>query len=526
GAGDAGAGAASSSSPNRFPRRPAHPGDAGLDRRAVVAAYGAGVPRSGRGGTRRDAPLERGQRVDARRARHRGRSPGPRGRARGAAEYERGRRQRPGVARRRVGSALVAGVGDKRHRRRCGNVGPVAHGPSRAPGVRRAGREPVARLSRQGRAADGGRCRFLRGLVHAIRPRSAGRSARRSPRGMALRCGAARATRSGLEARATRRRRRWLAGRAGAAAPGVREHGLRATTGDAPEHPLGSPAARVGGRTGGEEPAGPTARLRVRGAARGARRERPVGRARPRGLRPSSAHHARAVRAHGDVPSRHRYADVSEMTSPTIKRVLVANRGEIALRIIRACHEEGLEAVAVYSEADRLSPHVRAADLAVPIGPPAAVESYLDVGRLIAAAQSTACQAVHPGYGFLSERAPFAEAVAAASLEFVGPPAAAIRAMGDKTEARRRMQQAGVPIVPGTTRPLADHVQARPEAARLGYPVLLKASAGGGGKGMRLVREEAELEAGFEAAASEALKAFGAGEVYLEKYLERPRHIE
>ena len=214
------------------------------------------------------------------------------------------------------------------------------------------------------------------------------------------------------------------------------------------------------------------------------------------------------------------------MMSPTIKRVLVANRGEIALRIIRACHEEGLEAVAVYSEADRLSPHVRAADLAVPIGPPAAAESYLDVGRLIAAAQSTACQAVHPGYGFLSERAPFAEAVAAASLEFVGPPAAAIRAMGDKTEARRRMQQAGVPIVPGTTRPLADHVQARPEAARLGYPVLLKASAGGGGKGMRLVREEAELEAGFEAAASEALKAFGAGEVYLEKYLERPRHIE
>jgi len=210
----------------------------------------------------------------------------------------------------------------------------------------------------------------------------------------------------------------------------------------------------------------------------------------------------------------------------TIKRVLVANRGEIALRIIRACHEEGLEAVAVYSEADRLSPHVRAADLAVPLGPPAAAQSYLDIGKLIAAAQSAACQAVHPGYGFLSERAPFAEAVAAASFEFIGPPAAAIRAMGDKTEARRRMQQAGVPIVPGTTRPLADHVQARPEAARLGYPVLLKAAAGGGGKGMRLIREEAELEAGFEAAASEAVKAFGAGEVYLEKYLDRPRHVE
>src|SRR5881296_1012936 len=210
----------------------------------------------------------------------------------------------------------------------------------------------------------------------------------------------------------------------------------------------------------------------------------------------------------------------------TIKRVLVANRGEIALRIIRACHEEGLEAVAVYSDADRLSPHVRAADLAVPLGPPPAAQSYLDIAKLIAAAQSAACQAVHPGYGFLSERAPFAEAVAAASLEFIGPSAAAIRTMGDKTEARRRMQQAGVPIVPDTTRPLADHAQARPEAARLGYPVLLKAAAGGGGKGMRLVREEAELEAGFEAASSEARKAFGADEIYLEKYLERPRHIE
>src|SRR5437899_11476747 len=151
-----------------------------------------------------------------------------------------------------------------------------------------------------------------------------------------------------------------------------------------------------------------------------------------------------------------------------LRRILVANRGEIALRIIRACHEEGLEAVAVYSDADRLSPHVRAADLAVPLGPPPAAQSYLDIAKLIAAAQTAACQAVHPGYGFLSERAPFAEAVAAASLEFIGPSAAAIRTMGDKTEARRRMQQAGVPIVPGTTRPLADHAQARPQAARVG----------------------------------------------------------
>src|SRR5437773_1495230 len=207
-------------------------------------------------------------------------------------------------------------------------------------------------------------------------------------------------------------------------------------------------------------------------------------------------------------------------------RVLVANRGEIALRIIRACHEEGLESVAVYSDADRLSPHVRAAHRAVPIGAPPAAESYLDVAKLLEAARATDCQAVHPGYGFRSERAPFAEAVTLAGLTFIGPPATAIRAMGDKTEARRRMQAAGVPIVPGTTRPVADHVQAKSEAGRLGLPVLLKAIAGGGGKGMRLIREEGELESAFETAQSEALKAFGAGELYVEKYLERPRHIE
>src|SRR5947199_375591 len=242
-----------------------------------------------------------------------------------------------------------------------------------------------------------------------------------------------------------------------------------------------------------------------------------MGRARARGLHPGRARHSHAVRCDGDVQGGRRRADVPEIMSPTIKRVLVANRGEIALRIIRACHEEGLEAVAVYSEVDCLSPHVRAADLAVSLGLPTAAESYLDIGKLVAAAQSSGCQAVHPGYGFLSERAPFAEAVAAASLEFIGPPAAAIRAMGDKTEARRRMQQAGVPIVPGSTRPLADHVQARAEAARLGFPVLVKAAAGGGGKGMRLVREEGELESAFEAATSEALKALGAGGASLEK---------
>src|SRR5437870_14524 len=209
-----------------------------------------------------------------------------------------------------------------------------------------------------------------------------------------------------------------------------------------------------------------------------------------------------------------------------IKRVLVANRGEIALRIIRACHEEALEAVAVYSEPDRLAPHVRAADVAVPIGPAPAPQSYLSSPKLIEAARATGCQAVHPGYGFLSERAEFAQAVGDAGLIFVGPPPEAIRALGDKTEVRRRMQAAGVPIVPGTMRPVADHVQARAEAVRLRLPVLLKAAAGGGGKGMRLVREEGELASALEAAQSEALKAFGAGEVYVEKYLEHQRHVE
>src|SRR6266536_1141741 len=189
------------------------------------------------------------------------------------------------------------------------------------------------------------------------------------------------------------------------------------------------------------------------------------------------------------------------MPDVRLSRVLVANRGEIALRIIRACQEEGLEAVAVYSDADRLSPHVRAANTAVAIGAPPAAQSYLDIGKLIAAATATGCQAIHPGYGFLSEREAFAKAVQDAGLVFVGPPPAAIKAMGDKPEARR-------------------------EAQRLGLPVLLKAASGGGGKGMRLVRALDEVESALRAARSEAEKAFGAGAVYIEKYLERPRHIE
>jgi len=209
-----------------------------------------------------------------------------------------------------------------------------------------------------------------------------------------------------------------------------------------------------------------------------------------------------------------------------MNRVLVANRGEIALRIIRACHEEGLEAVAVYSEADRLSPHVRAADFAVPIGPSSPSESYLRIDRLVDAARSSGADGIHPGYGFLAERAAFAEAVEHAGLVFVGPPSGAIRAMGDKTEARRRMEQAGLPIVPGLTVPVSDPVVARQAAEAIGYPVLVKASAGGGGKGMRTVREPAALENALVLAASEAMKAFGDPGVYLEKYIERPRHVE
>ncbi|MGH7528669.1 MAG: acetyl-CoA carboxylase biotin carboxylase subunit [Gemmatimonadales bacterium] len=209
-----------------------------------------------------------------------------------------------------------------------------------------------------------------------------------------------------------------------------------------------------------------------------------------------------------------------------MKRVLIANRGEIALRIIRACHEEGLEAVAVYSAADRSSLHVRAADHAVAIGPAAPSQSYLVIDRLVQAALDSGAQAIHPGYGFLAERAAFAEAVERAGLIFVGPPAAAIRSMGDKTEARRRMADAGVPIVPGADAPVHDLGTALELAEALGYPVMVKATAGGGGKGMRVVHAPEELEAALATAGSEALKAFGDASVYLEKFIPRPRHVE
>lgn len=209
-----------------------------------------------------------------------------------------------------------------------------------------------------------------------------------------------------------------------------------------------------------------------------------------------------------------------------MKRVLVANRGEIAVRIIRACREEGLETVAVFSDADRHSPHLRLADRVVHLGPAPASESYLHIERILEAARRSGADAIHPGYGFLAERAEFAEAVEQAGLTFIGPPASAIRAMGEKTEARRRMAAAGVPVVPGSLGPVSGPEQALEEARRVGFPVLLKAAAGGGGRGMRRVDSEAELGEAFRQAASETLKAFGDGSLYVEKLLDRPRHVE
>jgi acetyl-CoA carboxylase biotin carboxylase subunit len=209
-----------------------------------------------------------------------------------------------------------------------------------------------------------------------------------------------------------------------------------------------------------------------------------------------------------------------------IRSVLVANRGEIALRIVRAARERGIRAVAVYSEVDRLAPHVLEADEAYPIGPAPAAESYLRGDRLIEVAKRAGADAIHPGYGFLAERADFARAVEAAGLCFVGPSPETIAAMGDKVEARRRMEAAGVPIVPGLVEPVADARAAAQAAREIGYPVLLKAAAGGGGKGMRVVREEEELSRAYDAAAREAVAAFGDGRIYLERFVERPRHIE
>ena len=208
------------------------------------------------------------------------------------------------------------------------------------------------------------------------------------------------------------------------------------------------------------------------------------------------------------------------------KKVLVANRGEIALRVIRACRELGIQTVAVYSEADRESLHVRFADDDVCIGPAAARESYLKIPRLIAAAEITGADAIHPGYGFLAENAEFAETCVASNITFIGPTAEQIRVMGDKSAARKAMFDCGVPIVPGTPGPVDDADAALEFAKSIGFPVIIKASAGGGGKGMRVAKDADEFLRSFSLARSEALSAFGNGDVYVEKYLSKPRHIE
>ena len=207
-------------------------------------------------------------------------------------------------------------------------------------------------------------------------------------------------------------------------------------------------------------------------------------------------------------------------------KVLIANRGEIALRVIRACRELGLETVAVYSDADRESLHVRFADDDVCIGPPPARDSYLNIPRIIAAAEITGADAIHPGYGFLAENAEFAEICAASKITFIGPTADQIRTMGDKAQARKAMTAVGVPIIPGTPGPVEDVDEALTFATQIGFPVIIKAAAGGGGKGMRVAKDPDDFGRSFQLARSEALSAFGNGDVYVEKYLSHPRHIE
>src|SRR5262245_25238390 len=208
------------------------------------------------------------------------------------------------------------------------------------------------------------------------------------------------------------------------------------------------------------------------------------------------------------------------------RKLLIANRGEIAVRIARGCREMGISPVAVYSEADRASLHVRLCDQAVCIGPPPSTESYLVIDKIIGAAKQTGAEAIHPGYGFLSENADFADAVERAGLVLIGPSAASMRLMGSKTSARRTAQASGAPVVPGTMSPLASLDEAKEIAAEIGYPIMLKASAGGGGKGLRLVRIADEIASAFSLAQSEAQASFGDSSVYIEKFIVSPRHIE
>jgi len=208
------------------------------------------------------------------------------------------------------------------------------------------------------------------------------------------------------------------------------------------------------------------------------------------------------------------------------KKILIANRGEIALRVMWACKELGVKTVAVYSEPDRHSLHVRFADQAVCIGPARSIESYLNIPAIVSAAEVTGADAIHPGYGFLSESSYLAEICEACNIKFIGPGPQAIRLMGDKSRAKKAMMKAGVPVIPGSPGVVEDEDQAARTASDVGFPAILKASAGGGGRGMRIVRGVAEVAPAFRAAQAEAAAAFGAPDVYVEKYVEAPRHIE
>ena len=208
------------------------------------------------------------------------------------------------------------------------------------------------------------------------------------------------------------------------------------------------------------------------------------------------------------------------------EKVLIANRGEIALRVLRACRELGIQTVAVHSTADADAMHVRLADESVCIGPPAARDSYLNIPALVAACEITGAEAVHPGYGFLAENARFAEILAEHDITFIGPSAEHIRVMGDKIEAKRTARRLGIPVVPGSDGAVSDFAEARRIAGDVGYPVLIKAAAGGGGRGMKVARSAADIETALATAQSEAKAAFGDGSVYIERYLDTPRHIE
>ena len=208
------------------------------------------------------------------------------------------------------------------------------------------------------------------------------------------------------------------------------------------------------------------------------------------------------------------------------KKILIANRGEIALRIIRACHELGIKSVAVYSTADEKSLHTKFADEAVCIGPPQSSESYLSIPSIISAGEITNSDAIHPGYGFLAENSDFSKICSENNFSFIGPKPDIINAMGDKSEAKKTMKSAGVPVIPGNQGILSNPEEAKAVAKDIGYPVMLKASAGGGGRGMRLVHEESEIKNAFTTASSEASSAFNNGDMYIEKFVENPRHIE